>query len=56
METQISQVAQQQASSSIPSGAYSRHSKPNPKGQMNTITAKSHNQVEDSSEKSEEVK
>jgi len=47
VETQISQVAQQVASSSQTSGIFPSQYKANPKGQMNDITLRDGTQLED---------
>ena len=51
LETQISQVAQQVASSSKSSGIFPSEPEANPKGQMNAITLRNGRQLEDPIEK-----
>lgn len=41
LETQISQVAQQQATTAAPTGGFPGQPQPNPKGQANAITLQS---------------
>ena len=47
LETQISQVVQQVASSSQTSGIFPSHPEANPKGQMNDMTLRNGRQLED---------
>lgn len=56
LETQISQVAQQQASFSIPQGSFMGKAEQNPKGQMNFVTIISGKPLVDPIEKGKERK
>ena len=46
LETQISQVAQQQAASAAPTGAFPGQPQPNPKGHANVIILRSGTQLD----------
>jgi hypothetical protein len=51
LETQISQVAQQQASAAAPLGTFPAQPQPNPKGHLNAVTLRSGKELESPSEK-----